>query len=311
MPCLAATLLLASAWAVSAIRRRHHSERRRRDAPVNPIAGARVFIIVLVAVVGIVLAFTRGSPLPLIERIPASWIESASHVFDEALDVLAAPVPWIVADAHAPVARSPARARTVQDLGPCEPARVDLSGFWEPTNTFEYFPADPPQQHPRRRDASIAGLHETAERRDVRIGLALRCLDERCQVCVSSVEGRIGYEPSRLSLRADLAADDCVRSHVLAHEQRHADVTRRAEARVLRRAHELLAWTRRAHPGHFVVRSETDEGQRQVYSRIEDALARAQADASGYARRAHSFIDSDREAAREADAIRRDCGTLR
>ena len=53
---------------------------------------------------------------------------------------------------------------------------------------------------------------------------------ERCQVCVSSVEGHIGYEPSRLSLRAELEDNACVRSHVLAYEQRHADVTRRAEA---------------------------------------------------------------------------------
>ena len=267
-------------------------------------------IIGLLAVAGVVLAVVPTAPSLPVDRVPARWIDAVGEVLDEARDVLISPpVPWTVPDAAAPVGRTAARARTVQDLGPCEPARVELSGFWEPTSTFEYFPADPPQQHPRRRGATVAGLHETAERMDVRIGLALRCLDERCQVCVSSVEGRIGYEPSRLSLRADLEDNDCLRAHVLAHEQRHADVTRRAEARVLRRARELLAWVRRAHPGHFVARSETDDGQRQVHSRIEDALEQAHADASGYARRAHSFIDSDREAQREADAIRRDCGS--
>ena len=266
-------------------------------------------IIGLLAVAGFVLTLTPSAVPYLVDRVPTPWLDTVGQVVAEAQEVLTSPVPWTMPDAaSAPTARSPARARTVQDLGPCEPARVELAGFWEPTTKFEYFPADPPQQHPRRRDATVAGLHETAERMDVQIGLALRCLDERCQVCVSKVEGRIGYEPSRLSLRADLETNKCVRSHVLAHEQRHADVTRRAEARVLRRAGELLAWVRRAHPGHFVARSKTDDGQRHVHSRIEDALKQAHADASGYARRAHSFIDSDREAVREADAIQRDCG---
>ena len=267
------------------------------------------FIIGLLAVAGVVLAVMPAAPSLPLDRVPARWLDAVGGALDETRDILTAPVPWTVPDAAAPVGRTAARARTVQDLGPCEPARVELSGFWEPTSTFEYFPADPPQQYPRRRGATVAGLHETAERMDVRIGLALRCLDERCQVCVSSVEGRIGYEPSRLSLRADLEDNDCLRAHVLAHEQRHADVTRRAEARVLRRARELLAWARRAHPGHYVARSETDDGQRQVHARIEDALEQAHADASGYARRANAFIDSDREAQREADAIRRDCGS--
>ena len=267
------------------------------------------FIIGLLAVAGVVLAVMLVAPSLPLDGVPARWLDAVGEALDEAREVPTSPVPWTAPGATAPAERTAARARTVQDLGPCEPARVELSGFWEPTSTFEYFPADPPQQHPRRRGATVAGLHETAERMDVRIGLALRCLDERCQVCVSSVEGRIGYEPSRLSLRADLEDNDCLRAHVLAHEQRHADVTRRAEARVLRRARELLAWVRRAHPGHFVARSETDDGQRQVHSRIEDALEQAHADASGYARRAHAFIDSEREAQREADAIRRDCGS--
>ena len=303
MLCLAATLLLAVAWTVSAIRRRYQSERQRRNAAANAIAKARVLIIMLVAVAGIVLAFTPGSPLSVVNRIPAPWLDSVSQVLDEARTVLTSPVPWTVPDAPTPVARSPARARTVKDFGPCEPARVELAGVWEPTSTFEYFPADPPQAHPRRRGASIAGLHETAERRDVRIELELRCLDERCQVCVSSVTGRIGYEPSRLSLRADLEDNPCVRSHVLAHEQRHADVTRRAEARVLSRAREMLGWAERPHPGHFVAWSKTDDGERDVHSQIEDVLERAHADAFGYARRAHSFIDSDREAALSGNVL--------
>ena len=267
------------------------------------------FIIGLLAVAGVVLTVTATAPSPPVDRVPARWIDVVGGVLDEAREIPTSPVPWTAPDAAAPAGRFAARARTVRDLGPCEPARVELSGFWKPTSTFEYFPADPPRPHPRRRGATVAGLHETAERMDVRIGLTLRCLDERCQVCVSSVEGRIGYEPSRLSLRADLEDNDCLRAHVLAHEQRHADVTRRAESRVLRRARELLAWARRAHPGHYVARSETDDGQRQVHARIEDALEQAQTDASGYARRAHAFIDSDREAQREADAIRRDCGS--
>ena len=267
------------------------------------------FIIGLLAVAGVVLTVMPIAPSLPLDRVAARWTDAVGGALDEVLEVPTSPVPWTAPDAAAPAGRFATRARTVRDLGPCEPARVELSGFWKPTSTFGYFPADPPRQHPRRRDATVAGLHETAERMDVRIGLALRCLDERCQVCVSSVEGRIGYEPSRLSLRADLEDNDCLRAHVLAHEQRHADVTRRAEARVLRRARELLAWARRAHPGHYVARSETDDGQRQVHARIEDALEQAHADASGYARRANAFIDSDREAQREADAIRRDCGS--
>ena len=263
-------------------------------------------IIALFVVAGFVVTLTPGVLSSLVDRVQAPWLDTAGQVLAGAQQALTSPVPW--AGPNTSAAQSPARARSVQDFRPCKPAHVELSGFWEPTTTFEYFPADPPQQHPRRRDASVAGLHETAERMDVQIGLALRCLDERCQVCVSRVEGQIGYEPSRLSLRADLETNDCVRSHVLAHEQRHADVTRRAEARVLRRARELLAWVGRTHPGHFIAQSESDDGQRQVHAQIENALKQAHADASGYARRAHSFIDSNREAVREADAIRRDCG---
>ena len=227
------------------------------------------FIIGLLAVAGVVFTVMPIAPSLPLDRGPARWLGAVDGALDEARDVPALPMPWTAPDAAAPAGRFATRARTVPDLGPCEPARVELSGFWKPTSTFEYFPADPPQGHPRRRDATVAGLHETAERMDVRIGLALRCLDERCQVCVSSVEGRIGYEPSRLGLRADLADNDCLRAHVLAHEQRHAAVTRKAEAHALRRARELLAWVRRAHPGHFVARSETDDGQRQMHSRVK------------------------------------------
>ena len=64
---------------------------------------------------------------------------------------------------------------------------------------------------------------------------------------------------------------------------------------------------RRPHPGHFVAKSRSKDGKRHVHSQIEGALERAHFEATGYARRAHSFIDSDREALREADEIRREC----
>ena len=124
-------------------------------------------IIGLLAVAGFVLTLTPGALPSLVDRVPAPWLDAAGQMLAETQKVLTSPVPWTVPDAPAPVARSPARARAVQDLGPCEPARVELSGFWEPTSTFEHFPADPPQQHPGRRNATVAGLHETAECREV------------------------------------------------------------------------------------------------------------------------------------------------
>lgn len=264
----------------------------------------RIIAAILVST-GTVLAL--AVPLPPAERPPPPWPDTVIRTLDEARKALVATLP----NALAPGRQSAAPTPTRQVFEPCEPARVELEGFWEPTKTFEYFPAKPPQRHARRGELSVAGLHETAERRKVSIRLALRCRGERCQVCVSSVKGRIGYEPSRISLRADLRDNPCVRKHVLAHERRHADVTRRADIRALGRARELLAWARHPHAGHFVSRSGTDDGERHVHARIEDALELAQSEASGYARRAHSFIDSDREALRENEAIRRECGALR
>lgn len=265
----------------------------------------RHIIVAFLVLTGTVLALA-APPAPA-DSPPPSWPDTVIRTLDEARKALVETLP----DALAPGRPSAASAPAGQDFGPCEPARIELEGFWKPTKTFEYFPAKPPQRHAWRGELSVAGLHETAERREVSIRLGLRCLDERCQVCVSSVKGRIGYEPSRLGLRADLRDDPCVRKHVLAHEQRHADVTRRAEARALSRARELLAWARRPHAGHFVAQPETDDGQRHVHARIADALERAHSEASGYARRAHAFIDSDREALRENEAIRRECGALR
>ena len=268
-------------------------------------AAVRRIIIAFLVSTGTVLAL--APPPATAERPPSPWPDIVIRTLDEARKALVATLP----DALAPGRPSAAPAPIGQDFGPCEPARVELEGFWKPAKTFEYFPAKPPQKHAWRGELSVAGLHETAERRKVSIRLGLRCLGERCQVCVSSVKGRIGYEPSRLGLRADLQDNPCVRKHVLAHEQRHADVTRRAEIRALGRARELLAWVGHPHAGHFVPRSGTDDGERHVHARIADALERAHSEASGYARRAHAFIDSDREALRENEAIRRECGALR
>ena len=269
------------------------------------VAVRRIIIIATLVSTGIVPALA-APPVPA-DRPPPSWPDTVIRTLDEARKALVATLPDVLAPGRQSAAPTPAG----QDFKPCEPARIELEGFWEPTSTFEYFPAKPPQRHAWRGELSVAGLHETAERRNVSIRLGLRCLGERCQVCVSSVKGRIGYEPSRLGLRADLRDRPCVRKHVLAHEQRHADVTRRAEARALSRARELLAWVRHPHTGHFVSRSGTDDGQRYMHARIADALERAHSEASGYARRAHAFIDSDREALRENEAIRRECGALR
>ena len=167
-------------------------------------------------------------------------------------------------------APDPANRTTQQEapevFEPCRPAHIELAGLWSPAGTIEYFPVDEPHAQVKRRqsaflDDGLWGLHGTVERTEVDIDVQLRCGDEYCQVCVASVTGRMGYEPSRISVRADLEGNPCVRSHVIAHEQRHADVIRRAQTRTLRRASEVLAWTRRAHPGHVVARSAMRDGE--------------------------------------------------
>ena len=94
------------------------------------------FINGLLAVAGIVLAVMPIAPSLPLDRVPARWLDAVGGALDETRDILTAPVPWTAPDAAAPPGRFAARARTVHDLGPCEPARVELSGFWEPASTM-------------------------------------------------------------------------------------------------------------------------------------------------------------------------------
>ena len=162
----------------------------------------------------------------------------------------------------------------------CKPGTVQLGEMWIAPQTFEYFAA-----WPRGWTTALVGLHQTGAKKEVKIKLKTTCRKETCQICVQSVIGRMGYRPSRISVRADLHSKPCVRHQVLLHEQRHTAVTRDAEQLALSSAREQLGWVSQEHRGYVVPRERNEEGKTRVFARIEDDLRRAMSQANQAGRR--------------------------
>ena len=189
----------------------------------------------------------------------------------------------------------------------CPPAEIRVVPSYDSPDGFEFATGETL----RRKSGSNReplGVIETAVGWDVAVGIRQICIGTICELCVSRIEGRAGFEPGRLLVSASLQGDRCRIDAVVEHEMRHSRVFDESTSIGVETLVDTLArWARRQSP--LIVRSESVEAMaRTRFDEVEALLEEGVGWLERRARVRNDEIDSPEAYEAERRRIEELCG---